>query len=119
MNEKLVLYARTFILYLVEMGIFYGIAFACVYVIDGRKAAFLSGLSAFFVLCASLVERPAAPHLLLTLFVRPTVLLMFVVVVGFGVLGAGRPDFTVIAPGFALVLLGAAFAERLAKSGQR
>lgn len=119
MNEKLVLYARAFILYLIEMGIFYGVAFVFVYIIDSRRAVFLAGLSLFFVLCACLVELPAAPHLLLALLMRPTVLLMLIVVVGFGVLGAGQPDFTVIGPGFGLALLGAAFAERMAKSRQR
>lgn len=119
MTHRLVPIARTIVLYAVEFMIFYGLAFAFVYMVDARRAVFFAGLSSFFFFCACLVGRPPAPHLLLNLFVRPMVLMMFVVVVGFGVLGAGQPDFSVVAPGFALVLLGAAFADRLEESRRK
>jgi hypothetical protein len=119
MKDRLVSVARTLVLYVIELVIFYGFAFAFIHMVDSRKAVFYAGLSSFFVLCACLVGRPLVPHILLNLFGRPLVLLMFVVVVGFGVLGAGQPDFSVVAPGFALVLLGAALADRLEKSRRK
>jgi len=119
MKDRLISVARTLVLYVIELVIFYGLAFAFVHLVDSRKAAFYAGLSLFFVCCACLVGRAPVPHSLLNFFGRPMVLLMFVVVVGFGVLGAGQPDFSVVAPGFALVLLGAAFADRLEKSRRK
>jgi hypothetical protein len=107
---------RSALFYVSELAIFFALAYAAGYLANPSKATFLAGLSLFFLLGACLIDRPAAPHMLLRLFARPMNVLMFVVVVGFAAFGTREPDLTVFAPGFALSMLGAAFANRIEKS---
>ncbi|MFM0358988.1 hypothetical protein PQR12_36335 [Paraburkholderia nemoris] len=105
--------------YFLELAAFYILAYVGICFVDRSKAEFLAGFSLFLVACACLIGRPAAPHMLLKLIARPMILLMAVVVLGFGAFGTREPDLTVFAPGFALVLLGAAFADRIEKSREK
>ncbi|WCM22952.1 hypothetical protein NDK50_33800 [Paraburkholderia bryophila] len=119
MNSKTTGFFQSTAIYLLELTIFFLLAYLAVYPVDQSKAQFLAGFSLFLVLCACVIGRPAAPHFLLKLFARPTILLMFIVVVGFGAFGTREPDLTVFVPGFALALIGAAFADRVDKSRQK
>lgn len=119
MNSRPIFLFRSAIIYLLELAIFFSLAYVAVFLADRSKAMFLAGFSLFLLLCACLIDRPTAPHQLIKLFARPMILLMSVVVIGFGAFGTGEPDLTVFAPGFALVLLGAAFADRVDKSRRR
>jgi hypothetical protein len=110
---------RSVAIYVLELAIFFALAYVAVYLVDQSKAVFLSCFSLLLLLCACVIDRPAAPHMLLKLFARPMILLMFLVVVGFGAFGTRVPDLTVFAPGLALALVGAAFASRVDKSRQK
>lgn len=97
-----------------EFLIFYGLAFGIIYFVDRVSAIFLGGLSTFFVLCACAVGRTAVPHTLLKLFLQPSILVMYAVVVVFSV-GRAQPDLTVFAPAFALALIAAALGDRISR----
>jgi len=118
-HPKSILPFRSAALYVLELVVFLALAYAAVYFVDHSKASFLAGLSLFFLLGACLIDRPASPHSLLKLLARPEILVMGIVVVGFGAFGRREPDLTVFAPGLALVILGAAFANRVAKSREK
>jgi hypothetical protein len=105
--------------YLIEFAAFYALAFAATYFIDSSKAEFQAGLALFFLFCACLVGRPLEPHYLIRALTRPSVLLMSVVVLGFGVFVRREPDLTVLAPGLGLCFLGAAFADRIERSRKK
>jgi hypothetical protein len=105
--------------YFIELAAVYTLAFCAVYFVDASTAAFQAGLALFFVICACLIGRPTMPHELVKLLARPAVLLMSIVVLGFGVFGTHEPDLTVLAPGVGLCLLGAAFADRVERSRTR
>ncbi|MGF6918201.1 hypothetical protein OKW41_001382 [Paraburkholderia sp. UCT70] len=107
------------VVYWVELAVIYAIAFCVVYSVDASKAEFQAGLSLFFVICACLIGRPSMPHELAKLLARPMVLLMSIVVMGFGIFGTRQPDLTILAPGVGLCLLGAAFADRVERSRTR
>ncbi|WP_338862710.1 hypothetical protein IHE31_06270 [Mycetohabitans rhizoxinica] len=107
---------KSIAIYALEAVFFYALSFFVVYLVAPPKAVFLAGLSLFFFVCACLIGRPAAPHLLFMLLTRPAIFLMCFVVIGFGVFGTGELDLTVFAPALSLSLLGAAFADRVEKS---
>ncbi|MEJ2768941.1 hypothetical protein [Mycetohabitans sp. B46] len=107
---------KSIAIYILETAFFYTLSFFLVYLVAPPKAVFLAGLSLFFLVCACLIGRPVAPHLLLMLLTRPAIFLMCFVVIGFGAFGTGEPDLTVFAPALSLSLLGAAFADRVEKS---
>ncbi|MEM5383873.1 hypothetical protein VSR68_09740 [Paraburkholderia phymatum] len=102
--------------YLLEFVAFYALAFVVEHFIDPAKAAFQAGLATFFLTCACLISRPSAPHQLFWLMTRPAILLVSVIVVGFGALGGREPDLSVLAPGVGLCLIGAAFADRVERA---
>jgi hypothetical protein len=108
--------AKTSFNYVMELSVFYGIALLSTRFLQPETALFQAGLALFFVICACLVGRPAAPHDLLRLMGRPIILLMAAVVIGFGVLGGSEPHFSELAPAFGLCLLGAAFSDRVGRS---
>lgn len=99
----------------IELLLFYGVAYGTTYFVDPSKAEFLAGFSSFLVLCACGIGRTPVPHLLLRLFVSPSILIIYASVVVFSVLGKPEPDLTVFVPGFALALFAATLGERIGR----
>lgn len=111
--------AKTSFNYVMELAGFYGLSLFVARLLQPEIALFQAGLSLFFVTCACLIDRPEAPHDLLRLMSRPTIFLMSVVVIGFGVLGGSEPHFAELIPAFGLCLVGTAIADRVDQSRKK
>ncbi|CAM2194933.1 conserved membrane protein of unknown function [Paraburkholderia kururiensis] len=107
---------KVFTYYLIELAIYFSIAYAISIAIDKDRALFAAQLSTFFAVCACLIARPVAPHLILRMYANFGVSIAAIATVGFGMVAGREPTLTPLVPGVGLTLIGAALAERVAKS---